>query len=67
MKHKTSFATTKIGFDQAEFDQKYKGIETEKVWIDFGKVNTNVTTFDPDHHREIDFDGHKMYFMMPPN
>lgn len=66
-KGRMSFATTKIGFDQGDFDLKYKGIETEKVWIDFGKVNTNVTQFDPDYHKEIDLAGHKMYFMMPPN
>jgi len=33
---------TKINFDLPDFQHLYKGMETEKVWIDFGKANTNV-------------------------
>ena len=38
---------TKIGFDTEDYKQIYKGQDTEKVWIDFGKVNSNVLRFDP--------------------
>jgi len=60
-------AQTKIGFDKDEFDQKYKGKETEKVWVDFGKVNTNVLRYDPEIKQTMDFNGHRMYYMMPPS
>ena len=36
---------TKIGFDIEQFKELYKGMDTEKVWIDFGKANTNVKRY----------------------
>lgn len=38
---------TKINFDLPDFNHLYKGMETEKVWIDFGKANTNVKRYNP--------------------
>ena len=38
---------TKIGFDNDDYKEIYKGQDTEKVWIDFGKVNSNVLRFEP--------------------
>jgi hypothetical protein len=38
---------TKINFDLPDFQHLYKGMETEKVWIDFGKANTNVKRYNP--------------------
>ena len=45
----------------------YKGQETEKVWIDFGKVNSNVLRYDPRKKGTMDFNGHKLYYMLPPS
>jgi hypothetical protein len=58
---------TKIGFDTEEYKEIYKGQDTEKVWIDFGKVNSNVLRFDPSKNPNMDFGGHKLYYMLPPS
>jgi len=59
---------TKIGFDFEEFNNLYKGMETEKVWIDFGKANTNVHRYNAlTSHSELNFEGHKLYYMLPPS
>lgn len=58
---------TKLEFNKEEFDNLYEGKEVEKVWIDFGKINTNVLRFDPLARDEMNFMGHKMYYMLPPN
>lgn len=58
---------TKIGFDSEDYKQMYKGQDTEKVWIDFGKVNSNVLRFDPQKNPNMDFAGHKLYYMLPPS
>lgn len=58
---------TKIGFDVEDYKEIYKGQETEKVWIDFGKVNSNVLRFDPEKNPNMDFNGHKLYYMLPPS
>jgi len=58
---------TKIGFDQDEYKEIYKGQDIEKVWIDFGKVNSNVLRFDPAKNPNMDFNGHKLYYMLPPS
>jgi len=59
---------TKIGFDVQEFNSLYKGMDTEKVWIDFGKANTNVHRYDAlKSESELNFEGHKLYCMLPPN
>ena len=58
---------SKIGFDTEEYKQIYKGQETEKVWIDFGKVNSNVLRFDPSKNPNMNFNGHKLYYMLPPS
>jgi hypothetical protein len=38
----TNMNQTKIGFDSNQFDKIYKGKNVEKVWLDFGKINTNI-------------------------
>jgi len=43
----TNSRKTKINFDLPDFQSLYKGVETEKVWIDFGKANTNVKEYNP--------------------
>ena len=58
---------TKIGFDHDEYKDIYKGHETEKVWIDFGKINSNVLRFNQSKNPNMDFNGHKLYYMMPPS
>ena len=58
---------TKIGFDNDQFKEIYKGQDTEKVWIDFGKVNSNVLRFSPQDSPNMDFGGHKLYYMLPPS
>ena len=58
---------TKIGFDNDQFKEIYKGQDTEKVWIDFGKINSNVLRFDPKKNANMDFGGHKLYYMLPPS
>ena len=58
---------TKIGFDNDELKLRYKNREHEKVWIDFGKVNSNVLRYDPVKKAEMSFAGHKLYYMLPPN
>ena len=58
---------TKIGFDHDEYKDIYKGHETEKVWIDFGKINSNVLRFNQAKNPNMDFNGHKLYYMMPPS
>ena len=58
---------TKINFDQEEYKSIYKGSETERVWIDFGKVNSNVLNFSPSENPNMDFGGHKLYYMLPPS
>lgn len=58
---------TKIGFDNDQFKEIYKGQDTEKVWIDFGKINSNVLRFDPRKNPNMDFNGHKLYYMLPPS
>lgn len=60
------FSQTKIGFDEMDFKEMYKDRETEKVWIDFGKINSNVMRYDPDKQMQLDFGGHKLYYMLPP-
>lgn len=40
---------TKIGFGHDMLKDMYKGKEIEKVWLDFGKVNSNVFRYDPFH------------------
>ena len=57
---------TKIGFDMGEYDELYKDKNAEKVWLDFGKVTTQVINYDPFEESNIQFGGHKMYFMLPP-
>jgi hypothetical protein len=39
--------STKIGFNHDQLQEIYKGKEIEKVWLDFGKVNSNVIRYDP--------------------
>lgn len=58
---------TKIGFDSEEYKEIYKGQDTEKVWVDFGKVNSNVLRFNPAKNPNMDFAGHKLYYMLPPS
>ena len=58
---------TKIGFDNEDFKHIYKGHDTEKVWIDFGKVNSNVLRYDPMRRSQMDYNGHKLYYMLPPS
>ena len=58
---------TKIQFDQQEYKELYKGQDTERVWIDFGKVTSNVLRFDPAKASNMDFAGHKLYYMLPPS
>ena len=60
-------AQTKIRFDKEEFKQKYKNVQTETVWVDFGKVNSNVLRYDPRKKATMDFNGHKLYYMLPPS
>ena len=62
-----SMRRTKIGFDNDELKQKYKDKDHEKVWIDFGKVNSNVLRYDPIKKDQMDFHGHKLYYMLPPS
>ena len=62
-----SMRRTKIGFDNDELKLRYKNREHEKVWIDFGKVNSNVLRYDPVKKAEMSFAGHKLYYMLPPN
>jgi len=50
-----------------EFNEIYKGQETEKVWIDFGKQNSNVMRYDPETKPQLDFNGHRLYYMLPPS
>jgi len=57
---------TKIGFGHDKLKEIYKNKEIEKVWLDFGKVNSNVFRYDPFKSQQIDFGGHKLYFMLPP-
>jgi hypothetical protein len=59
--------STKIGFNHDQLQEIYKGKEIEKVWLDFGKVNSNVIRYDPFEAQQIDFNGHKLYFMLPPS
>jgi hypothetical protein len=49
-----------------EAKQKYENVE--KVLIDFGKQYTKLVHFDaqPDSD-EMNYDGYKMYFIVPPN
>ena len=63
----TNMNQTKIGFDSNQFDKIYKGKNVEKVWLDFGKINTNIIQYDPMVKQNIDYNGHKMYFMLPPS
>ncbi len=63
----TNMNQTKIGFDSNQFDKIYKGKNVEKVWLDFGKINTNIIHYDPMEKKNIDYNGHKMYFMLPPS
>jgi len=58
---------SRITNDNEEYDKMYKGMQTEKVWIDFGKVNSNVMRYDPERKSQLDFDGHKLYYMLPPS
>jgi len=37
------------------------------VWLDFGKINTNIIKYDPVKKAQIDYNNHKMYFMLPPS
>jgi len=62
-----NMARTKIGFDTDDYKEIYKGQDTEKVWIDFGKVNSNVLRFEPQKNPNMDFNGHKLYYMLPPS
>jgi hypothetical protein len=40
----------------------------EKVWIDFGKQHTKLVEYDGEYSsEEMNFDGHKIYFIIPPN
>jgi len=57
---------TKIAWGQEDFKQIYKGQKTEKVWIDFGKITSNVLRYDPSKKETMDFNGHKLYYMLPP-
>lgn len=38
---------TKIGFGHDQLHDIYKGREIEKVWLDFGKINSNVIRHNP--------------------
>lgn len=38
---------TKIGFGHDQLKEIYKGREIEKVWLDFGKINSNVIRHNP--------------------
>ena len=58
---------TKMGFDQDDYKRMYKGQETERVWIDFGKVTSNVIKHDPVKRANMLLDGHKLYYMLPPS
>jgi|694.fasta_scaffold103295_2 hypothetical protein len=58
---------TKINFDMRDYDRIYKGKNVDKVWLDFGKINTNIIYYDPIIKANIDYNGHKMYFMLPPS
>lgn len=62
----TNMHQTKIGFDDRDFDELYAGKNTEKVWVDFSKGTTNVVNHDPHHTPNMNFNAHKMYFMLPP-
>lgn len=57
---------TKIGYDTQKISEIYDGQKTEKVWIDFGKVTTNVIKYDPFIRENMHLNGHRMYFMLPP-
>lgn len=57
---------TKIGFDDRDFDEMYSGKNTEKVWVDFSKGTTTVVNHDPYISPNMNFNAHKMYFMLPP-
>ena len=37
------------------------------MWIDFGKVNSNVLKYDPSVVANMNFGGHKLYYMLPPS
>lgn len=51
-----------------DFKEIYKGVETEKVWIDFGKANTNVKRYNAmTCDSVLNFEGHKLYYMLPPS
>jgi hypothetical protein len=57
---------TKIGFDNHKFDELYENKRAEKVWLDFGKGTSTVISHNPLKNSNIMFNGHKMYFMLPP-
>ena len=49
-------------------ETKHKYENVEKVLIDFGKQYTKLVHFDAHHDSdEMDYDGYKMYFIVPPN
>ena len=49
-----------------EVKKKYENVE--KVLIDFGKQYTKLVHFDGNHNsEEMDYEGYKMYFIVPPN
>jgi len=57
---------TKLGFDMDEFKEIYKGQKTEKVWIDFGRFNSKMIKYNPEKTRAMDFNGDRLYYMLPP-
>lgn len=60
-----------MNFREDIVDLKQK-MNVEQVWIDFGKQHTKVKSYDPEiavegDAGEIDFNGHQIYFIMPPH
>lgn len=58
--------STKIGFDNRKFDELYGEKKAEKIWLDFGKGTTNVVSYNPMVSTNINFNAHKLYYMLPP-
>ena len=60
-----------MNFREDIVDLKQK-MNIEQVWIDFGKQHTKIRSYDPfaavdADAGEIDFNGHQIYFIMPPH
>ena len=59
---------TQYGANKVVEDLKEKYDNVEKVLIDFGKQYTKLVHFDGLHNSdELNYDGYKMYFIVPPN